>query len=162
MILLIIIIQFADFTKQYIIIDYRNCQKSPGINSNIFLPQITMVSPFKPPKVRENVREVQVTGVDIQKVVPNMFAGKAHGPITLMNAVPKLCSDALEQKAVQDLLKEKYDLVMLSAFMAECFLSIVHQLKVIGRMLRAVYRIGIGMYICWPNSTARLLMKIRI
>lgn len=95
-----------------------------------------MVSPFKPSKVRENVREVLVTDVDISKIVPNLFTGnKASGPMTLMQAVPKLCSDALEQKSVQDLLKEEFDLVMLSAFLADCFLSMVYQLKVSGRIL---------------------------
>lgn len=89
-----------------------------------------MVTPYKATKVRENVREIIVTGIDISKIAPNMFAGKAHGPIALMKAVPKLCSDALEQQPVQDLLKEKFDLVMLSAFVSECFLTIPYQLKV--------------------------------
>ncbi|KAK4306889.1 hypothetical protein Pmani_021313 [Petrolisthes manimaculis] len=90
-----------------------------------------MVSPYNPAKVRENVREVVLSGVNFEDIVPNLFTGsKISGPLTLMQNVPKLCSDALEQKPMQDLLKEEFDLVLLSAFMAECFLSVVYQLKV--------------------------------
>ncbi|XP_042226289.1 UDP-glucosyltransferase 2-like isoform X1 [Homarus americanus] len=92
--------------------------------------QITMVSPYKPAKERPNVREVRVTNADILKVIPNLFEGnKITAPIHLMLAVPTICSDALSSDEIQNLLKEKFDLILLSAFLGDCLLSVVHQLK---------------------------------
>ncbi|KAK8747105.1 hypothetical protein OTU49_016998 [Cherax quadricarinatus] len=93
--------------------------------------QVTMVSSFKPSKVRENVREVVLTGVELTDIFPNMFTSRTmSGPLTVMKVMPGLCADALGKEEVQHLLKEDFDLVFLSVFMSDCFLSIVYQLKV--------------------------------
>ncbi|XP_069937313.1 UDP-glucosyltransferase 2-like [Cherax quadricarinatus] len=93
--------------------------------------QVTMVSPFKPSKVRENVHEVVFSGGDLSRQVPNLFTGnKMTAPMTMMKILPGLCVDALGTKEVQNLLKEDFDLVLLSVFVSECFLSAVHQMKV--------------------------------
>ncbi|XP_045608864.1 UDP-glucosyltransferase 2 [Procambarus clarkii] len=93
--------------------------------------QVTMVSSVKPTKVRENVREVTLVGVDIQDYTPNLFTGnRMAAPMTMISITPKLCSDALGKEEVQNLLKEDFDFILLSAFMSDCFLSVVYQLKV--------------------------------
>ncbi|XP_069937265.1 uncharacterized protein, partial [Cherax quadricarinatus] len=92
--------------------------------------QVTMVSPFKPSKVREIVHEVVFSGGDLSRQVPNLFTGnKMTTPTAMMTILPDLCVDALGTKEVQNLLKEDFDLVLLSVFVSECFFSAVHQMK---------------------------------
>ncbi|XP_053629391.2 UDP-glucosyltransferase 2 isoform X1 [Cherax quadricarinatus] len=93
--------------------------------------QVTMVSPFKSSKVRENVHEVVLSGGDLSHHASNVFKeNKINFFMTMMNIMPRLCVDALGKEEVQNLLKEDFDLVLLSAIMSDCFLSVVHQLKV--------------------------------
>ncbi|XP_047498158.1 UDP-glucosyltransferase 2-like isoform X1 [Penaeus chinensis] len=92
--------------------------------------QVTLVSPFRPSKTRENLREILVPGISIHDYIPNLFTGKTAGPMALMSASPALCSEALAKEEVQDLLKEKFDVVLLSMFISHCFLSIVHKMQV--------------------------------
>lgn len=90
-----------------------------------------MVSPYKPSTVRSNVREVVLPDIDIENYLPNLFTGnKLLGPMTLMHAAPRLCSDALEKEEMQNLLKEEFDVVILTVFFSDCFLSVVHKLNV--------------------------------
>ncbi|XP_069955022.1 UDP-glucosyltransferase 2 [Cherax quadricarinatus] len=93
--------------------------------------QVTIVTPIKPSKERNNVREVVLTGVDLLDRTPNMFTGhKMSAPLSLLSVTPVLCSDALAKEEVQNLLKEDFDLVLLSVFMSDCFLSLIYQMKV--------------------------------
>lgn len=89
------------------------------------------MSPYKPSKVRNNVREVVLEDFDLVSVLPNLFTGNGFaGPAAVISALPKLCSDALSKEEVQDLLKEEFDLGMITVFPSDCFLSMFHQLKV--------------------------------
>lgn len=81
--------------------------------------------------MKENVREVALIDMDLANIIPNLFTGnKVTGPFTLAQKAPYLCTDALAKRETQDLLKEEFDMAMLSMFFSDCFLSIVHQLKV--------------------------------
>lgn len=81
--------------------------------------------------MKENVREVVLPGMDLSNIVPNLFTGtKIVGPFTLAMKAPYLCSDALAKQETQDLLKEEFDMAMLSMFFSDCFLSVIHQMKV--------------------------------
>nr|XP_053649848.1 UDP-glucosyltransferase 2-like [Cherax quadricarinatus] len=93
--------------------------------------QVTVVSPYKSSKERNNVREVVLTGVDVLDKMPNLFTGnKIFTLSSVFTHMPSLCADALGAKNVQNLLKEDFDLIILSVFMSDCFLAVVHQLKV--------------------------------
>lgn len=92
--------------------------------------QVTIVSPFRPSKIRENVREILVPGMSLHNYIPNLFKGKTAGPMALMSAAPTLCSEALGKEEVQALLKEEFDVVLISIFISHCFLSIVHKMQV--------------------------------
>ncbi|ROT64674.1 hypothetical protein C7M84_017392 [Penaeus vannamei] len=92
--------------------------------------QVTLVSPFRPSKIRENVREILVPGASLHNYIPNLFKGKTAGPMALMSAAPTLCSEALGKEEVQALLKEEFDVVLISMVISHCFLSIVHKMQV--------------------------------
>lgn len=93
--------------------------------------QVTIVSPYKPSKERANVREIALTDLEITSIQPNLFEGNTlSGPKMLISLAPGLCSEALGKREVQDLLKEKFDVGMLSIFMTDCFLSLFHQMKI--------------------------------
>ncbi|XP_045608868.2 UDP-glucosyltransferase 2 isoform X2 [Procambarus clarkii] len=63
--------------------------------------QVTVVTSLKPSKVRENVNEVTLSGVDLQDYMPNLFTGtRMTGPFTFMAATTTLCSDALGKEEV--------------------------------------------------------------
>ncbi|XP_042877955.1 UDP-glucosyltransferase 2-like isoform X2 [Penaeus japonicus] len=92
--------------------------------------EVTLVSPFRPSKIRDHVREIVVPGISIHDYIPNLFKGKSSGPMALMMAAPELCSKALGKEEVQDLLKEQFDVVLISIFFSHCFLSVVHKMQV--------------------------------
>lgn len=93
--------------------------------------QITILTPYKASKVHQNVREVVLPDMDIAKFTPNLFtSNKVMGPMALAQEAPDICNNALAHPFTQDVIKEKYDLIMMSAFFSDCFLSVVHQMKV--------------------------------
>ncbi|KAG0713352.1 hypothetical protein GWK47_016401 [Chionoecetes opilio] len=97
----------------------------------MLLPQqITILTPYKAPKVHQNVREVVLPDMDLATFSPNMFTNRMMGPISMAGKAPMMCCDALGRQETQNMLKEKYDLIMLSMFFSECFLSVVHQMKI--------------------------------
>ncbi|KAG0713355.1 UDP-glucuronosyltransferase 2B14 [Chionoecetes opilio] len=99
-------------------------------HAHMVMVHITILTPYKAPKVHQNVREVVLPDMDLATFSPNMFANRMMGPITMAGKAPMMCCDALAKRETQNLLKEKYDLIMLSMFFTECFLSVVHQMKV--------------------------------
>ncbi|XP_068241718.1 UDP-glycosyltransferase UGT5-like isoform X3 [Palaemon carinicauda] len=93
--------------------------------------QITIVSPYKPTKEKENVHEIVLSNVDITSLAQNVFEGDTmSGAKAIMTIAPKMCSDALGRKEVQELLNEKYDIGMLSIFLSDCFLSLFHRMEI--------------------------------
>lgn len=92
--------------------------------------QVTLVTSYKAPKPRKNVREI-VISMDIHHLLPNVFTkSKTVGLTTFMVTAPELCSEALAKEEVQELLEEEFDVALVSAAFSHCFLSIAHQLKV--------------------------------
>lgn len=96
---------------------------------SVFLQQITLVTPYKASKVKENVREVVLPFMDMANTMPNVFENKLMGPLHLVQKAPYLCTDALADPQTQNLLKDEFDLAILSMFFSDCLLSVVHQLK---------------------------------
>ncbi|KAK8397728.1 hypothetical protein O3P69_004484 [Scylla paramamosain] len=93
--------------------------------------QITILTPYKASKVHQNVQEVVLPQMELTNFIPNLFtSGKFSGPFQLSLKAPQMCNDALADPKTQNLLKEKYDLIMLGMFFSDCLLSIVHQMKV--------------------------------
>ena len=69
--------------------------------------------------------------MELANFTPNLFtSGKMGGPLSLSYNAPNMCCDALAHPETQNLLKEKYDLIMMSMFFTDCFLLFVHQMKV--------------------------------
>ena len=92
--------------------------------------QITILTPYKASKVHQNVQEVVLPHMELSKFTPNLFtAGRLSGPLQLAAKAPQICNDALADPKTQNLLKEKYDLIMVGMFFSDCLLSIVHQMK---------------------------------
>lgn len=90
-----------------------------------------MVSSFKPFKEIENLREVTVDIADISSTfLSQTFEDAKSAFKNLFTKSPDLCSDSLEQKQVQDLKKEHFDVVILSMFFCDCYFSLVHHFKV--------------------------------
>ncbi|XP_050707399.1 UDP-glycosyltransferase UGT5-like [Eriocheir sinensis] len=95
--------------------------------------QITLLTPYKASRVKENVQEVVLPNMDMANVISNfnVFTGnKVLRPLRFSMEAPNLCADALGDPQTQNLLKEEFDLVILSMFFNDCFLSFVHQLKI--------------------------------
>lgn len=93
--------------------------------------QITILTPYKASKVHKNVEEVVLPDMELSKFTPNFFeGGKVSGVFHLAQQGPKMCNDALGHPVTQNLLKEKYDMIMIGMFFSDCFLSFVHQMKV--------------------------------
>lgn len=93
--------------------------------------QITILTPYKASKVHQNVQEVVLPDMELSKFIPNLFnSGKISSAFHLAEQAPQMCNDALADPKTQNLLKEKYDLIMIGTFFSDCFLSIVHQMKV--------------------------------
>lgn len=64
--------------------------------------------------------------------------------MALMSAAPTLCSEALGKEEVQALLKEEFDVVLISMVISHCFLSIVHKMQVSLEMLYYFF----SMFVC--------------
>ena len=93
--------------------------------------QITILTPYKASKVHQNVQEAVLPDMELTKFTPNFFtSNKVVGPMALAQKAPDICNDALAHPVTQNILKEKYDLIMISMFFSDCFLSVVHQMKV--------------------------------
>ncbi len=81
----------------------------------------------------KNLKDVVLTtSFTNTSILDNVF--KKGGADQLMKDLifgsPELCVAGLESKEVQDLKKDKYDVIMLSLFFDFCYLSLVDQMKV--------------------------------
>lgn len=90
--------------------------------------QVTVVAPYNP---SDKVRTVLLEDGDTSVFVKDAFQEhRLEGIFTVAFASSGLCSDQLAKPEVQELLKQKFDVAILSVVFCDCFLSIVHQLKV--------------------------------
>lgn len=89
-----------------------------------------MVSNFAETTRIKNVREVILKDLDVLSVSASNFNSNLNEMINLLLTVPKKCSDSLGQKEVQELKKEKFDIVLLSKSNSYCYLSLVQYFKV--------------------------------
>ncbi|XP_066971029.1 UDP-glycosyltransferase UGT5-like [Macrobrachium rosenbergii] len=92
--------------------------------------QVTLVTPFPSKVVKDNIREVVVPEGNAGLVDVNHFEGSFFPSIGGVFQYLDACGKTLAYKEVQELSKEKYDIVLLSNFLCDCYLSIVHKLKV--------------------------------
>lgn len=79
----------------------------------------------------DQVRTVLVKEGDITHFSTDAL--KEHpltGVFKVFGAAPEICTNILARPDVQDLLKEEYDMAFISVTLCDCFLSVVHQLKV--------------------------------
>ncbi|RXG55521.1 2-hydroxyacylsphingosine 1-beta-galactosyltransferase [Armadillidium vulgare] len=90
---------------------------------------VTMVSPFEPFKKLDNVREILIENYDVNDHLKGAFEGK-HSIMSLFTSTPKMCIDGLGQQKIQDLKKEKFDLIILNVFFDYCYLSFVHHFQI--------------------------------
>ncbi|XP_042881389.1 UDP-glycosyltransferase UGT5-like [Penaeus japonicus] len=93
--------------------------------------QVTLVTPYAPKRETPNIREVVLRDADLHDYFPNAFSGNIMAPpFIVMKGSFDVCLRTLASPEVQDLLKEEFDVVLLTSFFSDCYLSVVHQLKV--------------------------------
>ncbi|KAL7630943.1 UNVERIFIED_CONTAM: hypothetical protein RMT77_018767 [Armadillidium vulgare] len=91
---------------------------------------VTIVSPYEPSKKIENIREILIANFSMDSLLDKAFTGGST-ILPLLTEIPKICVQGLGQKKVQDLKKEKFDLIILNVFFMDyCFLSFVHYFKI--------------------------------
>ncbi|CAL4065676.1 unnamed protein product, partial [Meganyctiphanes norvegica] len=90
--------------------------------------QITMVSSMKFNKPYLH-REVVLPIRDINTMMPNLFEGRAAG-LSLFHEMIPLCMEALSTQEIQDIKKEQFDFIILTAVLSECILSVVHEMQI--------------------------------
>jgi len=90
--------------------------------------EVTMVMPFS--RGKKFVREV-VLPVDIHEIIPkNILSEGRAAPFRLFTSAPSFCSKALATEEAQAVLNEKFDVVLISAFFADCFLPAIYKMGV--------------------------------
>ncbi|CAL4059804.1 unnamed protein product [Meganyctiphanes norvegica] len=90
--------------------------------------EVTMVMPFS--RGKKFVREV-VLPVDINDLIPkNIITSGRTAPMQLFTKSPTYCANALATEEAQAVLKENYDVVMLTVFVSDCFLPAIYQMGV--------------------------------
>ncbi|RXG58614.1 hypothetical protein Avbf_14295, partial [Armadillidium vulgare] len=87
--------------------------------------QVTVVSGYAESTQKKNIRDVLIKDFDIDSIVSTSFESPGNAIKNLLLNSPQMCSDTLAQKDVQDLKKEKFDIVMISVFFNYCYLSLV-------------------------------------
>ena len=93
---------------------------------------VTIVSSDANGKPVKNLKDVVISkNHTIQSQIKNMFdkdtAANMMGDFLLARL--NLCSNGLASPEVQELKKDKYDMVMLSLFFSDCYLSLVDHFK---------------------------------
>ncbi|CAL4128403.1 unnamed protein product, partial [Meganyctiphanes norvegica] len=76
------------------------------------------------------IREVIVNVTDLASVILDPFKYGRFSTYPLVDRWAPLCLEAMEQKEIQDLRKEQFDIVILSIVHSECLLAIVHEMKI--------------------------------
>ncbi|KAB7505543.1 Ecdysteroid UDP-glucosyltransferase [Armadillidium nasatum] len=90
---------------------------------------VTMVSAFEPDKERENIREVIIRNYTVDYLLKKAF--EQTGTFTKFYFIStKACIDGLKQEHIQDLKKEKFDVIIMSVFFDYCYFSLIHHFKV--------------------------------
>ncbi|KAB7498172.1 hypothetical protein Anas_10756 [Armadillidium nasatum] len=92
--------------------------------------QVTVVSGYAESTKKNNIRDVLIKDLDIDSIVSTSFESPGNAIKNLLLNSPQMCSDTLGQKDVQDLKKEKFDIVMISVFFNYCYLSLVDHFNV--------------------------------
>ena len=92
--------------------------------------QVTVVSAYKKPKDHENVEDILLENIDSSLFVSNMFDSKMKHYVNLISKTPYLCAESLALPEVQNLLKKKFDLAMISMFFSDCYYYFIEQLQV--------------------------------
>ena len=100
--------------------------------------QVTIVSGYEESKPIKGLTDVVFeNGRNVEEFVTDIFAeGRKELMFhDLLYKMPEMCLSNLADKGVQELKKEKFDIVMLSMFFSTCFSSLLHHFKVIKAML---------------------------
>ncbi|XP_064089536.1 uncharacterized protein LOC135203627 [Macrobrachium nipponense] len=92
--------------------------------------QVTFVTPYPFKGVKDNIREVVVPEGNVGLMNVNHFEQSLLPGVGHLPQMLSICGQTLANKEVQELPREKYDIVLLSNFFCDCYLSIIHQLKV--------------------------------
>ncbi|XP_066971028.1 UDP-glycosyltransferase UGT5-like [Macrobrachium rosenbergii] len=92
--------------------------------------QVTLVTPFPSKGVKNNIREVVVTEGNVGLMNLNHFEASFVPGVGRFVHYLEACEKTLAHKEVQELSREKYDVILLSNFFCDCYLSLIHQLKV--------------------------------
>ncbi|XP_068211135.1 UDP-glycosyltransferase UGT5-like isoform X2 [Palaemon carinicauda] len=92
--------------------------------------QVTLVTPFPSKGNKDNIREVVVPEGNVGKLNLNFFEESFSPRLSSMSQYFKICDSSFGNKQVQDLSREKFDIVFLSAFFCDCYLSLIYQLQV--------------------------------
>lgn len=88
---------------------------------------VTFITPYPSQRDTPNVREVIVPDGSMERFKINHFVDYGF---TMIKSFLSICSETLATKQVQNLLKDDYDVIFMSVFFHECYLSFVHHLQV--------------------------------
>ncbi|XP_063602422.1 UDP-glycosyltransferase UGT5-like isoform X1 [Penaeus indicus] len=94
--------------------------------------EVTLATPYAPKSPPPHLlREVVLRDADLHRYFPNAFSGNIMAaPLTVIKESFDVCLRTLGSPEVQSLLKEEFEVVLLSSFFSDCYLAVVHQLKV--------------------------------
>ncbi|CAL4100362.1 unnamed protein product, partial [Meganyctiphanes norvegica] len=107
-------------------LDYLSVAETLASNGH----QITMVWPMKFNKPYLHREVVLPIKDDVGTLLPNPFeAGRSAGFDNLYVWVDK-CIEALKSPEIQNIKKEQFDFIVVSAFLSDCILSVVHEMQI--------------------------------
>lgn len=94
--------------------------------------QITFASGHQPTQTRSNIHEVVIPGCkNLWAQLPNMFSSSSFAmTANFMTSWHTHCVRTLGSNEMQGVLKEEYDIVVLSIMLTECYLPFIHKSQV--------------------------------
>jgi len=96
--------------------------------------QITILSIYKPGKPVPNITEIEAFDYDeLVRKIPNPYdlrlQGKSMVAFSLTEISTKICRAFYENPEVREILKRKFDLILVNAFLADCSYGFVHHFQ---------------------------------
>ncbi|CAL4092366.1 unnamed protein product, partial [Meganyctiphanes norvegica] len=121
-------------------LDYLGVAETLASNGH----EITMVSAMKFNKPYLH-REVLLSIRDINTMLPNLWAGRAAG-FSMINEWVPMCMEVLSTTEIQNIKKEQFDFIVMSAVLTDCILSVVHEMQIPFAFVIPVGLSGVHLY----------------
>ena len=97
--------------------------------------KLTTIVPYKSSKLHPNVKEFSPkTASSFLSIITNPFEMRRAGKLSafggMMGKIAEICDQIYQEQEFQDIIKQQYDLVIMNAFVNNCFDCIIHWQKV--------------------------------